>query len=98
MKILATSLVAAAALGVGVACGSTDAGDNSSGNNSGITPAQSAPNSGNTPAQSAPVSAEEAQRRADCLQDIQSDRDSDDPREAAASDGCLDVYENTRHR
>ena len=45
MKILATSLVAAAALGVGVGCGSTDAGDNSSGNNSGITPAQSAPNS-----------------------------------------------------
>ena len=43
---------------------------------------------------SGPVSAKEAQRRADCLEDIRSDRDSDDPREAAADDGCLDVYEN----
>ena len=93
MKILATALIAAAALSVGVGCGSTDSGDNSSGNNSGNTPAQSVP-ARSAPARSAPVSAEEAQRRADCLEDIQSDKDSDDPREAAASDGCLDVYES----
>jgi hypothetical protein len=83
VKVLAISLIATVALSVGAGCGSTDSEDNSSGNNS-----------GNAPALSEPVSDEEAQRRADCLQDIRSDRDSDDPREAAANDGCLDVYEN----
>jgi hypothetical protein len=81
MNVLAASLVAAVALGVGVGCGSKDSGNNS----------------GNTPARPAPVSAEEAQRWADCLDDIKGDRDSDDPREAAADDDCLDVYESV-HR
>jgi hypothetical protein len=85
MKVVAAVFfVSAALVVVGVGIGATQFGHNSeqaSGQNS------QAPSS----ARSADGSADSTEKVTECRQDALSDRDSDDPKEALADDGCQGV-------
>ena len=85
MKVIAASFfVAAALVVVGVGIGATQFGHNSE-QASGQDP--QAPAS----ARSADSSAGSSEKVAECREDALSDRDSDDPKEALADDGCRGV-------
>ena len=85
MKIIAVALTAVA-LVAGVGIGATQLGDNSE---------QASGQDPRTPdsARSADSRAESSEKVADCREDALSDRDSDDPEEALADDGCHDVLD-----
>lgn len=86
MKIIPVALIAAVALVAGVGIGATELGNNSQ-QASGQNPQTPDPP---RPAGSRPESSE---KLADCREDALSDRDSDDPEEALADDGCRGVLD-----